>query len=300
VPTTARRSAAEVVAAQLLDGRAAAEAIRAEVAAGVQAFTAAQGHPPGLATLLAGDDPGSAWYVRSIGRAARAAGMQWRDVRLDTAGGDTALRATIGELNADRLVHGVIVLLPLPAPLSLGVVAEGLDPAKDVDGITTASAGRLALGEPGLRPATPLGGVELLKRNNIPLVGAEAVVLGRSNIVGKPLALLLLAEHATVTLCHTRTRDLAAVCRRADILCAAVGRPGLVTADMVNPGAVVLDFGTTPNAAGKLVGDVDVEPVRQVAGWISPVPGGTESVTTAILLRNTLEAAQRQASALSC
>ncbi len=280
--------------AQLLDGRAAAEAIRTDVAAGVQAFTASHGSAPGLATLLAGDDPGSAWYVRSIGRAAKAAGMAWRDVRLDPAGGDTALRATIDGLSADTTIHGVIVLLPLPAPLSLGVVAERLDPAKDVDGITTASAGRLALGQPGLVPATPLGGIELLKRNGISLAGAEAVVLGRSNIVGKPLALLLLAEHATVTLCHTRTRDLAAVCRRADVLCAAVGRPGLVTADMVKPGAVVLDFGTTPNDAGKLRGDVDFETVHEVAGWLSPVPGGTESVTTAILLRNTLEAANRQ------
>jgi methylenetetrahydrofolate dehydrogenase (NADP+) / methenyltetrahydrofolate cyclohydrolase len=279
--------------AQVLRGRAAATAIRQEVAGEVTALVAAGHPPPGLATVLAGDDPGSAWYVRSIGRNATEAGLYWRDVRVDAAAGDPGLRAAIHTLNVDPAIHGVIIMLPLPAPLSPSVVAEQLDPAKDVDGITATSAGRLLLGVPGFLPCTPQGGIELLKRNQIDLTGKNAVVVGRSAIVGKPLALLLLAEHATVTLCHTRTRDLAAECRRADVLCAAVGKPGLITADMVKPGAVVLDFGTTPSDDGKLQGDVDYAAVKEVAGWISPVPGGTEAMTTAVLLRNTLLSAQR-------
>jgi methylenetetrahydrofolate dehydrogenase (NADP+) / methenyltetrahydrofolate cyclohydrolase len=279
--------------AQILRGRAAATTLRQEVAEGVAALVAAGNSAPGVATILAGDDPGSAWYVGSIGRAAGEAGMVWRDVRVDPESGDPGLRAAIHELNADPTIHGVIVMLPLPAPLSQSVVAEQLDPAKDVDGITATNAGRLLLGMPGFLPCTPEGGIELLRRNGISLMGKNAVVLGRSAIVGKPLALLLLAEHATVTICHTRTRDLAEECRRADVLCAAVGKPGLVTADMVKPGAVVLDFGTTPSADGKLQGDVDYAGVKEVAGWISPVPGGTEAMTTAILLRNTLLSAQR-------
>jgi len=283
------------VTARILDGRAASEEIGREVAAAVAIRSAAGGTPPGLATVLAGDDPGSAWYVRSIGRKARASGMEWRDVRVDPAGGDVALRAAIQTLNMDTAIHGVIVMLPLPAPLSLSTVAEHLDPAKDVDGITTVNTGRLTLGVPQLVPCTPLGGIELLKRNGIAIAGAEAVVFGRSNIVGKPLALMLLAEHATVTLVHTRTRDPETVCRRADIVCAAVGKPGLITAAMVKPGATVLDFGTTPNDAGKLQGDVDFAFVSQVAGWLTPMPGGTEQMTTAMLMRQTLQAASRAA-----
>ena len=277
--------------ARILDGRAAAEEIGREVTAAVAARVAAGGAPPGLATVLAGDDPGSAWYVRSIGRKARAAGLDWRDARVDPGGGDVALRAAIETLNADPAIHGVIVMLPLPAPLSLSTVAEHLDPAKDVDGITTVNTGRLTLGVPQLVPCTPLGGIELLKSNGITIAGAEAVVFGRSNIVGKPLALMLLAEHATVTLVHTRTGDPETVCRRADIVCAAVGKPGLITAAMVKPGATVLDFGTTPNEAGKLQGDVDFASVSQVAAWLSSMPGGTEQMTTAMLLRQTLHAA---------
>lgn len=282
------------VTATILDGRAAAQSVRESVTSRVAARVLADKTVPGIATVLAGDDPASAWYVRSIGKQAKAAGMTWRDVRLDPTGGDSALRATIDSLNADRAIHGVIVMIPLPEPLSAGVVAEHLSPAKDVDGITTANAGRLAVGLPALVPSTPLGGVELLRRNGIALAGAEAVVIGRSAIVGKPLALMLLAEHATVTMCHSRTRDLAAVCRRADILCAAAGKPGLVTGDMVKPGAVVVDFGTTPVAGGRLVGDVDIASVSPVAGALSPVPGGTEVMTTAMLLQQTLLAAEAQ------
>jgi methylenetetrahydrofolate dehydrogenase (NADP+)/methenyltetrahydrofolate cyclohydrolase len=278
--------------APLLDGRAAAEAVRGEVTQAVAARVAAGQAAPGLATVLAGDDPASAWYVGSIGRQAKRAGIAWRDVRVDPKGGDAALRAALHELNADPNVHGVIVMLPLPAPLTSETVAEQLDPEKDVDGITSTSMGRLALGLDGLFPCTPAGGIELLKRSGVQLVGTEAVVVGRSAIVGKPLALMLLAEHATVTLCHTRTRDLAEVCRRADLLCAAVGKPGLIGPDMVKPGATVVDFGTTPGEGGKLVGDVDPA-VADVAGRLAAIPGGTELVTTAMLLRNTLRAAER-------
>ena len=279
--------------AQPLDGRAHSAELLREVATGVAARVAEGKRAPGLATVLAGDDPGSVWYVGSIGKKAQRAGITWRDVRVTPAGGDPALRAALHELNADRAVSGVIVMLPLPEPLRATTVAEQLDPEKDVDGITAANAGRLVLGAPGLFPCTPLGGVELLKRSGVVLAGAEAVIVGRSTIVGKPLALMLLAEHATVTLCHTRTRDLGEVCRRADLVCAAVGKPGLITAEMVKPGATVVDFGTTPGEGGKLVGDVDPG-VGEVAGRFAAIPGGTELMTTAMLLRNTLEAARRQ------
>jgi methylenetetrahydrofolate dehydrogenase (NADP+)/methenyltetrahydrofolate cyclohydrolase len=281
--------------AELLDGRTHSNALRREVSEAITAHVAEGKRAPGLATVLAGDDPGSVWYVGSIGKAAQRAGMTWRDVRVTPAGGDPALRAALHELNADAAINGVIVMLPLPEPLHASTVAEQLDPEKDVDGITSTNAGRLVLGVPGLFPCTPLGGVELLKRSGVPLVGTNAVVVGRSAIVGKPLALILLAEHATVTLCHTRTRGLAAVCRGADLLCAAVGKPGLITADMVKPGATVVDFGTTPDENGKLRGDVHPD-VASVAGRLAPIPGGTELMTTAMLLRNTLEAARRQAS----
>ena len=281
--------------AELLDGRSHSAALIREVTATVEARVAEGKRAPGLATLLAGDDPGSVWYVGSIGKRAQRAGLTWRDVRVTPAGGDAALRAALHELNADAEINGVIVMLPLPEPLHASTVAEQLDPEKDVDGITSANAGRLVLGVPGLFPCTPLGGMELLKRSGVPLVGAEAVVVGRSAIVGKPLALMLLAEHATVTLCHTRTKGLAEVCRRADVLCAAVGKPGLITPEMVKPGATVVDFGTTPGEDGKLRGDVHAD-VEGVAGRLATIPGGTELMTTAMLLRNTLEAARRQES----
>ena len=283
----------ETKTATLLDGRAHSTVILREVAEGVAARVAEGKRAPGLATILAGGDPGSVWYVGSIGTKAKRAGMTWRDVRVTPSGGDPALRAALHELNVDCEVHGVIVMLPLPDGLHASTVAEQLDPEKDVDGITSMNAGRLVLGVPGLFPCTPLGGVELLKRSGVELVGAEVVVIGRSTIVGKPLALMLLAEHATVTLCHTRTKDLGAVCRRADIVCAAVGKPGLVKREWIRPGATVVDFGTSPGADGKLVGDVDPK-VAEVAGRMAAIPGGTELMTTAMLLRNTLEAARRQ------
>ncbi len=280
------------VPAQLLDGSAAARALRTDVAAGVERLRAERDVTPGLAVLMAGDDAATGSYVRSIVRQAQRAGVAASLVTLDPAAGDAGLRRAIERLNADRAVHGVIVQLPLPAPLTQAAVMEVLDPRKDVDGITPSNAGRLFLGQPGLVPATPLGGMELLRRNAIDVSGMEAVVVGRSVVLGKPLALLLLHANATVTICHTRTRDRAEICRRADLLCAATGRPGLITGDMIKPGAVVLDFGTSPGPDGRLVGDVDFDSAKDVAGWITPVPGGTGAVTTAVLLRNTLDAAR--------
>jgi methylenetetrahydrofolate dehydrogenase (NADP+)/methenyltetrahydrofolate cyclohydrolase len=280
------------VGAQLLDGSATARAVRAEVAAGAAAFAAATGAAPGLVILLAGDDPASRSYVRSIVRQAEGAGIRARLVTVDPAAGDAGLRREIEGLNADPAVHGVIVQVPLPAPLTQAAVMDTLDPRKDVDGITPLNAGHLFLGQPRLVPATPLGGMELLRRYGIDPSGMEAVVVGRSVVLGKPLALLLVQANATVTVCHTRTRDREAICRRADLLCAATGRPGLIGGDMVKPGAVVLDFGTTPGPDGKLVGDVDFAAASAVAAWITPVPGGTGAMTTAVLLRNTLQAAR--------
>jgi methylenetetrahydrofolate dehydrogenase (NADP+)/methenyltetrahydrofolate cyclohydrolase len=278
--------------AQLLDGGAAARAVQAEVAAGVKRLQATAGIVPGLATVMGGDDPASRGYVRAIARAAERVGMRCRQVTVDPGAGDDGLRQTIYDLNADAQTHGVIVLLPLPAPLTTAAAAEALDPRKDVDGITPANLGRLALGQPGLVPSTALGGMELLRAHGIDVTGMDATVVGRSAIVGKPLALLLLNANATVTVCHTRTRDLAALCRRADLLCVATGRPGLVTREMVKPGTIVLDFGTNWLPDGRVVGDVDFEAVQEVAGWISPVPGGADRMTAAVLLRNALRAAQ--------
>ena len=242
--------------------------------------------------LLAGDDPASRSYVRSIVRQAEGAGIRARLVTVDPGAGDAGLRRELEGLNADPDVHGVIVQVPLPAPLTQAAVMDTLDPRKDVDGITPLNAGHLFLGQPRLVPATPLGGMELLRRYGIDPAGMEAVVVGRSVVLGKPLALLLMQANATVTVCHTRTRDRAAICRRADLLCAATGRPGLIGGDMVRPGAIVLDFGTTPGPDGKLVGDVDFAAASEVAAWITPVPGGTGAMTTAVLLRNTLQAAR--------
>jgi methylenetetrahydrofolate dehydrogenase (NADP+)/methenyltetrahydrofolate cyclohydrolase len=278
--------------AQLLDGRATSRAVLAEVAAGAAALLTATGVTPGLAILLAGDDPASRSYARSIVRQAEGAGIRARLVPVDPSAGDDGLHREIGALNADPATHGVIVQLPLPEPLTQRAVSETLDPAKDVDGITPVNAGRLFLGQPGLVPATPLGGMELLRRYGIDPTGMEAVVVGRSVVLGKPLALLLVQANATVTVCHTRTLEREAICRRADLLCAATGRPGLISREMVKPGAIVLDFGTTPGPDGKLVGDVDFAAASEVASWITPVPGGTGAMTTAVLLRNTLDAAR--------
>ncbi len=280
--------------ATIIDGKAIAAALRERIATEVRDFVAANGRPPGLATVLVGEDPASAVYVGGKQRACAEIGMAAFDHRppADISEGDLA--ALIGELNADPAVSGIIVQLPLPEHLDGTRVTGLVDAAKDVDGLTPISAGLLALGRDGLRPCTPSGVIELLRSVEADIVGAEAVVIGRSNLFGKPMAQLLLAENATVTVCHSRTRDLPGVCARADILIAATGRPRMVGAGWVKPGAIVIDVGITRLESG-LVGDVDFDAVSERAGAITPVPGGVGPMTIACLLRNTLLAAQAQA-----
>jgi methylenetetrahydrofolate dehydrogenase (NADP+) / methenyltetrahydrofolate cyclohydrolase len=283
------------VAATIIDGRAVAARVRAQVAEDAAAFAAEHGRPPGLATVLVGDDPASAVYVGGKQRACAEANIRGFDHRLaaDTPRGDVV--ALIERLNADTDVSGIIVQLPVPDHLD-GVELTGLvEPDKDVDGLTPISAGRLALGLPGLRPCTPAGVMELLAEAGAELEGAEAVVIGRSNLFGKPMAQLLLAANATVTVCHSRTRDLAEVCRRADVLIAAVGRAEMVRGDWVRPGAVVIDVGMNRLESG-LVGDVAFAEASEVATAITPVPGGVGPMTIAFLLRNTVIAARSLAS----
>ncbi|MCX5986145.1 MAG: bifunctional 5,10-methylenetetrahydrofolate dehydrogenase/5,10-methenyltetrahydrofolate cyclohydrolase [Chloroflexi bacterium] len=280
--------------AAILDGVEASAALRANVSERVQTFSAENGHAPGLVTVMAGGDRSASAYVRALGRVAGRVGIQCRHIALPVDGDDLHLRNTLLELNEDRSVHGVIVQMPIPRPYSSSVVAETLSPFKDVDGITPHNAGMLALGHPKLVPSTPLGGMELLRHHEIPLFGARVTIVGRSVVIGRPLAMMMVSAGATVTICHTATRDLAEECRKADILCVAAGRPGLVDRSMVGAGAVVLDFGTTYDTDGTVRGDVLFDDVREIAGWISPVPGGTLPMTTAVLMRNTLEAAIRQ------
>ncbi len=278
--------------ALVLDGRPVANRILEEVAAGSAELARLRGRPPTLVAVGVGEDPATRSYFRSIGRLAEKAGVRFEARYLPADVSTAGLVEEVGRLNADPEADGVLIQMPLPPHLDAGRVAEVLDPAKDVDGITPENAGRLFLGRPHLTPSTPVGGLEVLKAYNIPIEGRRAVVVGRSNILGKPLALLLLAENATVTVCHRQTRNLAQITLEAELLCVGAGRPGLITADMVRPGAVVLDFGTNWTEGG-LVGDVDFEAVKQVAAAITPVPGGIGPVTTAVLLRNTLRAARR-------
>lgn len=283
--------------AKLLDGKALAEKLVVEVAQEVKAFQAQNGFVPGLAVVLVGEDPASKVYVRRIAKSFSDAGMECRQIVLSGSISEADLQAKIHELNDDPKISGVIVQLPLPKPLSQDMVTSVLSPAKDIDGITPTNAGLYYLGQGGFVPNTPAGGMEILRRYEIPFKGANAVIVGRSNIVGKPMAMLLLAEHATVTMCHSRTRDLAAVIRGADILVAAVGQAKMITGDMIKPGAAVVDFGINPAEKG-IVGDVDFESAKEVAGCITPVPGGTGPMTNVMLMRNTLSAA-RQALAKS-
>jgi len=279
------------VSARLIDGKAVAAALRAELAEDVKAFVAAHGRPPGLATVLVGEDPASAVYVGSKQRQCQEIGMRSFGVNLAADASEAEVIAKLEELNADPNVNGIIVQLPLPEHLD-GVKLTGLvDVGKDVDGLTAMSAGLLALGRPGLRPCTPSGVMLLLESIGAELAGAEAVVIGRSNLFGKPMGQLLLAANATVTICHSRTRDLAEVCARADVLIAAVGRAQMVSADWVKPGATVIDVGINRLESG-LVGDVDFAAVSERAGAITPVPGGVGPMTIACLLRNTVLAAQ--------
>src|SRR5215212_2274296 len=282
------------MAAQVIDGKAIAEAVRAEVKTEVEAWVQAGHRPPGLATVLVGDDPGSAIYVGGKQRASTEVGIEGFDHRLppDAEHGD--VEDLLRQLNQDPAVSGILLQLPTPPQVDGQGLTELIDPAKDVDGLTPVSTGLLAKGRPGLRPCTPLGVMELLRRHDAQLEGAEAVVIGRSDLVGKPLAALLLAAHATVTVCHSRTRDLPEVARRADVLVAAVGRARFVQGDWVKEGATVIDVGINRTDDG-LTGDVDFEAAAERAALITPVPRGVGPMTIAMLLRNTLQAAKAQA-----
>ncbi len=283
-----------------IDGKAVAARVRAEVAEEVSRFADEHGRSPGLATVLVGDDPASAVYVGGKQRASTEVGIVPFDRRLPADASAEQVTAELESLNADPAVSGILLQLPVPEHLD-GPSLTGLIAAeKDVDGLTPVNAGLLALGSPGLRPCTPAGVMVLLEDGGVELEGAEAVVVGRSNLFGKPMAQLLLGANATVTTSHSRTRDLAAVCRRADVLIAAIGRPRTIGAEHVKPGAVVIDVGMnrlTPEEAGNksgLVGDVDQAAVAEIASAITPVPGGVGPMTIAMLLRNTLQAARHQ------
>jgi methylenetetrahydrofolate dehydrogenase (NADP+)/methenyltetrahydrofolate cyclohydrolase len=278
--------------ATVIDGKAVAAGVRDRVAVSVREFAAANGgRVPGLATVLVGSDPASEVYVANKRRQAEEVGMRSVHHELDDSVAQEDLLALIAGLNADREVDGILVQLPLPEQIDQDAVIAAIETGKDVDGLTASSAGLLAQGRPGLVPCTAQGVMELLGHAGIEPEGAEAVVVGRSILVGRPLASLLLNANATVTVCHSRTPDLAAVCRRSDILVAAVGSPGLVKADWVKPGAAVIDVGVNRTDDG-LVGDVDFEAVAQVAGAITPVPGGVGPMTIAMLLQNTVLAAK--------
>jgi methylenetetrahydrofolate dehydrogenase (NADP+) / methenyltetrahydrofolate cyclohydrolase len=289
------------MSASVIDGKAIAARVRGEVASEVHTFTERIGRAPGLATVLVGEDPASAVYVGGKQRACREVGIVPFDRRLPATASHEQVTEELAALNDDETVSGVLLQLPVPDHLDGPKLTATIDPRKDVDGLTPVNAGLLSLGQPGLRPCTPLGVIELLADVDTRLAGAEAVVIGRSNLFGKPMAQLLLAANATVTTCHSRTRNLGDVCARADVLIAAVGSARLVTREFVKPGAVVIDVGMnrlTPEQAGNasgLVGDVDFQAVADVARAITPVPGGVGPMTIALLLRNTLQAARAQA-----
>jgi methylenetetrahydrofolate dehydrogenase (NADP+)/methenyltetrahydrofolate cyclohydrolase len=303
--------------AETLDGKATGAAIRDEVARGCAELHERHGIVPGLAVVLVGEDPASQIYVRNKAKAATKAGMSSTVLRLPAATGEEELLDTVRTLNVDAAVHGVLVQLPLPGGIREQRVIETIDPRKDVDGLHPENFGRLLSGLPGFVPCTPSGILELLKRNDIRLVGRQAVVIGRSNIVGKPMAVLLLREHCTVTVCHSRTENLADVAAGADILVAAVGRRAMATSEFIKPGAVVVDVGihrvvdvetvrrlygdderrlrAVREKGSTLVGDVHPLEARKRAGWLTPVPGGVGPLTIAMLLKNTLDAARRSA-----
>jgi methylenetetrahydrofolate dehydrogenase (NADP+)/methenyltetrahydrofolate cyclohydrolase len=279
--------------ARLIDGRAAAIALRQRVAIQVAAFHAATGRAPGLATVLIGEDPASAVYVRNKGKATREAGMESFSHQLSPDVSQAELLALIALLNADPAVDGILVQLPLPSHIDTNTIILAIDPDKDVDGFHPINAGRLAIGLPGFIPCTPLGCLMLLKDTIGELAGLNAMVVGRSNIVGKPMAQLLLKESCTVTIGHSRTRDLPSIARQADILVAAVGRPKMITGDWIKPGATVIDVGINRTDEG-LVGDVDFAAASDVASAITPVPGGVGPMTIACLIRNSFVSAARR------
>ncbi len=280
--------------AQLIDGNALSRQLRTDVAARAAALTA-RGTRPGLAVILVGDDPASAVYVRNKVKACAETGIHSVFEKYDAQLSETDLLARIEALNQDPSIHGILVQMPLPRHINPQRVIETIATAKDVDGYSVQSAGDLMAGLPGFRPCTPFGCMKLIETTGIDLKGKHAVVIGRSNTVGKPMALLLLQAHATVTICHSNTPDIGAFTRQADVVVAAVGRRNVLTADMVKPGAVVIDVGMNRNDEGKLCGDVDFEGVKTVAGHITPVPGGVGPMTITMLMVNTLTSAERAA-----
>jgi methylenetetrahydrofolate dehydrogenase (NADP+)/methenyltetrahydrofolate cyclohydrolase len=281
------------MAATVIDGKAVAASVRERVRGEVEELTSSLGRPPGLATVLVGDDPGSKIYIRRKHEASQEVGIRPFEHEPDASITQEDLLELVAELNDTDEIDGILVQLPLPDHLDDSAAIAALDPAKDVDGLTPTSAGLLARGEPGLVPATPQGVMELIAAAAVDPEGKEAVIVGRSNLVGRPLFSLLLGANATVTVCHSRTRDLGEVCRRAEILVAAAGRPHLIGREMIRPGATVIDVGINSTEDG-LVGDVDFDAAREVAGAITPVPGGVGPMTIAMLLANTVEAARKR------
>ena len=279
------------MAAQILDGKKMSESLRGELALRVEQLKK-RGITPGLAVILVGNDPASEIYVRNKGKGCEEVGMYSRTIRMPQETTQEELEAAIAELNGDPAIHGILVQLPLPAHLDEQAALKTILPEKDVDGFHLINAGHMLTGTEGVVACTPRGALYMIKSTGMDLNGKEAVVIGRSNIVGKPMALLLLRENCTVTICHSRTKNLAEHTRRADILVAAVGKAGFVTADMVKPGAVVIDVGIN-RVDGKVCGDVDFDAVKDVASWITPVPGGVGRMTITMLLANTVEAAER-------
>ena len=279
------------MAAQLLDGKTMSNELREKLALRVENLKA-RGVTPGLAVILVGEDPASQIYVKNKGLGCAQVGMHSVTIRLPETTTQQELETQIDQLNGDAAIHGILVQLPLPAGLDEAAALARIAPEKDVDGFHVVNAGKLLTGQKGVVACTPKGAMEMIRRTGIDLSGKEAVVVGRSNIVGKPMAMLLLQQNATVTMCHSRTQHLAEHTRRADVLVAAVGKPRFITADMVKPGAIVIDVGIN-RVDGKVVGDVDFDAVKEVASWITPVPGGVGRMTITMLLENTIEAAER-------
>jgi methylenetetrahydrofolate dehydrogenase (NADP+) / methenyltetrahydrofolate cyclohydrolase len=283
------------VPAQIIDGKALAQVIRERIAEDVRLLEKDTGIKPGLAAVLVGDDPASAVYVRNKKIACEKAGLYPQEHLLPASTSQETLLKLVHQLNADPRIHGILVQLPLPTGMDSQAILHAVTPEKDVDGFHPVNVGRLVTGEPGYIPCTPKGVIQMIDSTGLDIAGKRAVVIGRSNIVGKPVAMLLLHRHATITICHSRTKDLPGVVREADIVIAAIGKPLFVTSDMVKDGAIVIDVGINRLADGHLVGDVDFGRVKERAGWITPVPGGVGPMTIAMLLQNTVESAKRVA-----
>ncbi len=281
--------------AQIIDGKALAQSIREGIAEDVRLLEKDTGIRPGLAAVLVGDDPASAVYVRNKKIACEKAGLYPQEHLLPASAPQETLLKLIHQLNADSRIHGILVQLPLPPGMDSQAILQAVSPEKDVDGFHPVNVGRLVTGDPRFIPCTPKGVIQMIDSTGQDIAGKRAIVIGRSNIVGKPVAMLLLHRHATVTICHSRTKDLPAVVREADIVIAAIGKPLFVSSDMVKMGAIVIDVGINRLADGKLVGDVDYDRVKEGAGWITPVPGGVGPMTIAMLLQNTVESAKRTA-----